>query len=386
MENILFSFVIPVYNNERYIKSAVDSILCQDCECYEIVIVDDGSTDNTSQIVDEIAKNNSVVSVIHQKNQWIYASFNNGIRQATGEYVYILNSDDKLSPNAVKIMKSAVERYNHPDVIWTKVISYNCDDNQNKKSSNSERIDAMIDKEIYCCSAKEVRQLWPYLTISSLAWNQANLYKRELMKEHPFRNDVYGADTLFNISIAPYINSSVVLKECIYEFHIYNKPEMNTSVNKYYPYEHDMFNEIYLSLKKLMQEWNIDENEYLPWLKKTRRSQFTYELKNMQSDKCPLTIEEKLTEICEHYLDDIIVEVGDDWEEMESRTLSGLREIFLKEIPDKDSKYYFLYKLLLALLSYEKQPQDYEDIESAIKNKLNKKHLGESFYNQLTVR
>lgn len=73
----LFSIIIAVYNNERYVKNAIKSILDQDFKDYEIIIVDDGSTDTTPLIVDQIAEKDSRISVIHQDNQWIYASFNN---------------------------------------------------------------------------------------------------------------------------------------------------------------------------------------------------------------------------------------------------------------------------------------------------------------------
>ncbi len=385
-EDILISIIIPVYNNERYITKAVDSVLTQNFSQCEIIIVDDGSTDNTPVIVDDIAKRNINIRVIHKSNQWIYASFNNGIREAKGEYIYILNSDDKISPNSLFLLKTAIEKYNYPDVVWTKVVSYVCDEFQNKISSNTELMDKEIYRDIFCGDIKKVRELWPYLFKSSLAWNQANLYKRKIMLAHPFRNDVYGADTLFNVDIAPYINTCVVLKQCIYEFYVYNKDNMNTSVGKYYSYEHDMFNEIYHSINRLMQDWGIDEREYLEWLKKTRRSQFTSELINLQSKNCLLTIDEKLKVICEHYLDSTIEEVADEWEEMESRTLSGIRDLFVLEMPSEECEYYFLYELLLALLRYEKEEEDYLAIEKAINNPINKKKLGLSFYNKLNKR
>ena len=112
----LISIITPVYNNEKYVKNAVESVLRQGFDDYEYIIVDDGSTDNTPQIVDEIAGKDKRIRVIHQKNQWIYASFNNGIKEAAGKYVYILNSDDRMREGMLAKMVQIVKQYG-PDVV-----------------------------------------------------------------------------------------------------------------------------------------------------------------------------------------------------------------------------------------------------------------------------
>lgn len=84
-----FSIIMPVYNNEKYFPLAVESVEKQNYNNYELIIIDDGSTDKTSQIADSLAKKNPHIKVVHQKNQWIYNSFNNGIALATGQYIYI---------------------------------------------------------------------------------------------------------------------------------------------------------------------------------------------------------------------------------------------------------------------------------------------------------
>ena len=66
------SIIMPVYNNEKYFPLAVKSIEAQNYDNYELIIIDDGSTDKTSNIADQLAANNPHIKVIHQKNQWIY--------------------------------------------------------------------------------------------------------------------------------------------------------------------------------------------------------------------------------------------------------------------------------------------------------------------------
>lgn len=86
---MLISIVMPVYNNERYFPLAVKSIIEQEYKDFELIIIDDGSTDRTAIIADEIAATDSRIRVIHQSNQWVYASFNRGIEAAKGS-IYIL--------------------------------------------------------------------------------------------------------------------------------------------------------------------------------------------------------------------------------------------------------------------------------------------------------
>ena len=187
---------MPVYNNEKYFPLAVKSILEQDYENFELIIIEDGSTDNTPELADKIAAFDKRIRVIHQKNQWIYASFNNGIKAAKGDYIYIVNSDDKLMPGALLLMAKKAEAF-QPDIIWTKVVANVCDSEQRIIEYDKFRLDGKVTQEKYYGNAKEVQKAWPYFISSSLAYNQANLYRREVMQGQLFRNDVYGADVLY---------------------------------------------------------------------------------------------------------------------------------------------------------------------------------------------
>lgn len=88
------SIIVPVYNTEKYLKECVDSILRQSYKDLEILLVDDGSQDRSGQICDEYASSDSRIVVIHQKNQGLSVSRNNGIRAATGSYLLFMDSDD----------------------------------------------------------------------------------------------------------------------------------------------------------------------------------------------------------------------------------------------------------------------------------------------------
>lgn len=93
------SVVIPAYNVEKYVKEAVDSVVGQTAPAYEIVIVDDGSTDRTGRIVEELYAHHDNVRIIHTVNQGLGIARNVGTDAATGEFIYYFDSDDVLDPN-----------------------------------------------------------------------------------------------------------------------------------------------------------------------------------------------------------------------------------------------------------------------------------------------
>lgn len=107
-KDVLLTVVIPVYNVEKYLKRCVESVLVQEWHNYDILLVDDGSTDSSPQICDDYAKVYDFISVIHKKNGGLSAARNTGISNAEGEYVYFLDSDDWIEPNTFKIGRAHV--------------------------------------------------------------------------------------------------------------------------------------------------------------------------------------------------------------------------------------------------------------------------------------
>lgn len=376
---------MPVFNNERYFPLAVKSIIEQDYNQWELIIIDDGSTDQTPFIADEIAENDSRITVVHQENKWIYASFNRGIELAKGDYIYILNSDDRMRQGSLKIMAEKAGLYD-PDVIWTKVLRHECDEQQNIITYDIGGWGEQIKQEIFYPDEKAVHKSWPQLLSTALMQNQANLYRAEIMKKHKFRTDVYGADTLYNISIAVDVKSALIIKEPVYDFFRYKQDKMNASVGKYYSYEHDMYNEIYQEYAKLFSKWKLPVEEYRTQIINIRMGQVSSEINSMSYQTCLLSTEQKLEQILCKIPDETVVacaKLEHREEELESRILSGLRKLLLKEEIKPDSKMYFVYELLESLLRYEKDKEDFKKIENGIQHPYNPAHIGQIFYNKL---
>ena len=93
------SIIIPVFNSEKYIENCIKSILGQDYKNVEIIIINDGSTDNSVKIIKQI--NSDKIKLINQKNNGPSSARNNGIKNASGEWIMFLDSDDMLADNAI---------------------------------------------------------------------------------------------------------------------------------------------------------------------------------------------------------------------------------------------------------------------------------------------
>lgn len=105
----LLTVVIPVYNVERYLKRCIESVLAQEWKDYEIILVDDGSTDHSPQICDDYVKAYDFISVIHKENGGLSEARNTGISHVKGEYVYFPDSDDWIEPDAFMALAEVLE-------------------------------------------------------------------------------------------------------------------------------------------------------------------------------------------------------------------------------------------------------------------------------------
>lgn len=108
----LVSIIIPAYNIESYISACLDSALQQDFSDFEIVVVDDGSIDNTSKVCDEYAKKCKNITTIHQKNAGLSSARNTGIKHARGEYIALVDGDDLVAPNFLAQLYQAITKTN----------------------------------------------------------------------------------------------------------------------------------------------------------------------------------------------------------------------------------------------------------------------------------
>ena len=195
------SVIVPVYNTECYLKKCIDSIRRQTYQDLDIIIVDDGSSDQCGKLCDQIAESDARIRVLHKKNGGLSVARNAGIRIASGEYLVFCDSDDWMETNIIKTALDEIKKADCQMIIW----GYSADVvNKNDALLSSSRcaIDAMVEVgNAGCLTRKEAQGLIGY------AWNK--LYRRDIVvnRQIQFENGIsLVEDVLFNSCVLMYCN------------------------------------------------------------------------------------------------------------------------------------------------------------------------------------
>ena len=150
---VKFSIVIPVYNSEKYIEECLGSVISQTFKDFEVICINDGSTDASKSLLDEFANKDERVKVYSQENQGVGAARNYGIELAQGKYISFLDSDDILSPNTLKSVYNFFEKhYDEIDVVSIPIFfsnekNHSLNNKFNLKNNSKDTIIDMIEDE-----------------------------------------------------------------------------------------------------------------------------------------------------------------------------------------------------------------------------------------------
>lgn len=166
--NKKISVIVPAYNVEKYINKCINSILGQAYKNIEVIVVDDGSTDQTSKICDEVAQSDKRVRVIHQKNQGLSQARNNGIKASTGSYISLIDGDDVVESDFLKNMASAIR--DDIDIVVSGYKTVNA--NSNILSTNRK------DNAVLSGKSAAIELLTKQEDFFVIAWNK--LYKKDI--------------------------------------------------------------------------------------------------------------------------------------------------------------------------------------------------------------
>lgn len=224
MEQPLVSVIVPVYNVEKYLNQCLDSIVAQTWYNLDVILVDDGSTDNSGAICDEYARSDARIRVVHKKNEGLSAARNTGLDIARGEFIGFVDSDDWIEPNMFEdlymgFFKSDVS---HKNVLFTNGMLYDYDDTT--KQEVLARPWPWKRERPQTISSSDLGKA--FLSESSNHYVWSKLYRREVFDLVRFREGRNDEDTLFTYELAKAIRKSdwVVVEIDSIIYHYRNRP------------------------------------------------------------------------------------------------------------------------------------------------------------------
>lgn len=199
------SLVVPVYNVEKYIEECLNSVINQSYDNYEVILVDDGSTDRSGIICDNFARAKSNVKVVHQNNQGLSGARNCGVKVSNGEYITFVDSDDLISNDYIKILTEGIQ--GDTDVVIAKIVKFfsvipKIRPNE-IKIYKLNTVEALID----LCNQKKFGN-------SACA----KLYKRNLVEKYPYPIGKYYEDLATTHKIIGAANSIVFIDRVVYYY------------------------------------------------------------------------------------------------------------------------------------------------------------------------
>lgn len=256
------SVIVPVYNVEDYLVDALDSLVNQSLTDIEILMIDDGSTDNSRYIIERYALDYDNFHAFHKENEGLSVTRNYGLKYAKGDYIFFIDSDDYLLHDALEKLYNCAVEYDS-DVVTSNFFRYN--DTKSWQHIICDYVFNNLDEDLYNTNLAE----YPNLIWDMPVWNK--LYKKEFLDDINLRfydGRVLFEDNIFSTEL--YVNAKKVsiLKE---GFYCWRMRAPNSSLSQ--SHDRDRGDELYkmaVMVNNLLNE-NIDDYEilsrkYMKWL------------------------------------------------------------------------------------------------------------------------
>lgn len=207
----MVSIIVPIYNAEQYLRRCVDSILNQEYTDFELLLVNDGSTDASGDICEEYGDRDPRVIVIQKENTGVSDSRNRALDRARGKYLQFLDSDDWITPDATRLFVRAAEEYGCDMVIsdFYRVVG------ERLSTKGDIEEEGVLTREEFAAHMMENPADFYY----GVLWNK--LYRRDIVEEHNLRMDTdinWCEDFMFNLEYIRYAKVFYALHAPIYYY------------------------------------------------------------------------------------------------------------------------------------------------------------------------
>ena len=285
MSNPLISIIMPVYNVEKYVGRAIQSMLDQTLADFEFLIVDDGTPDNSGAICDEYAAKDNRLTVIHKENGGAPSARNVAIDQAKGKYLYFLDSDDWAEPTMLADMVELAERHEAQLVITGYYIDTYYDGDAHVTQMNSCPDAVYTTKEAFrqhSCPLFDRNLLYT-------PWNK--LFLNSYIQEHDLRfPTTFWDDFPFNLSVIRDVERVVVSEKPSYHF---LRARADSETAKYVAAMYDKREEEQGWMEDLFAYWELDTEESREFLSRRYLERLIGCVENVTNRACTLSAKEK---------------------------------------------------------------------------------------------
>lgn len=206
-----FSIIIPVYNAQKTISRSIESVLLQEMQDFELILVNDGSSDNSLQICKKYENDNHKIRVIDKENGGVSSARNEGINNSNGEYIVFLDSDDTISAQLLTLFYKSIKERNVDLVFCNFTIV-----------TSTQRLSNVVNvKEV--CSKKDISNQFEELYNSNLlncCWGKC--FKRDLIKCKFNTNIQLGEDFLFVLNYLKNAKTVYYLNKELYDYYFFS--------------------------------------------------------------------------------------------------------------------------------------------------------------------
>lgn len=263
MEKYLVTIIVPIYNIERHLEKCIESLVNQTYKNLQIILIDDGSKDNSGKICDKYKKDNRIV-IFHNENMGVSKTRNFGLEQAKGDYILFVDGDDWIDNNYVEILIGEVNSHKEQvDIVLTgyireystKAIKNNLF-KENYIEFDSTKIKYKILRRLYGVCDNELKQC---LNIDDFSAPWGKLCRAEIVKKYRFMDmqEIGTEDGFFNLQWIINAKFGIYIQKPYYH---YNKQNNNSLIQNYKEYLFKGWKQKYILMKKEIEDNRLDDS------------------------------------------------------------------------------------------------------------------------------
>ena len=248
-----FSIIVPVYNSADFLENCVSGVKNQNFDNWELIFIDDGSTDESGKILDEYARSDERIHVFHQENSGQFFAREKGIANSRGEYILFLDSDDELMPDCLATLHETVCEYKPDMIMFAYRVSY--DDNRPDVlhgfiSRDKEKISPQLLRE-KLISGNEFNSIW------SKAFRRG-LFDGDCTDYSVLKGTHFGEDKIRLLHPVTVAESIIYIPHCLYCYNHRSESIMHSFNIE--AADRMMSVEMFTILYKFMIKWGMDNS------------------------------------------------------------------------------------------------------------------------------